>query len=148
MEKTLILNSISVFVLIWGIAAAFLWFRPRIEIFWKLIATILFIFYVWFFYDEISKGFVTLKADWYPVVITFLKELMVLVFVNLFFLWPVVLVVIFYKSDDIGAEKLLKFMCVFTVIIWIALVGYSFYDKNIDTFLYEKLKTFIPFTKH
>jgi hypothetical protein len=148
MEKALILKSVAIFVLLWGIAAIFLWFRPKIEIFWKIVASILFIFYVWFFYEEIIRGFSAIRADWYPVVITFLKELLVLVFVNLFFLWPVVLVVVFYKADDIGAERLLKFMCVFTVVVWIVLVAYAFYDKKIDTFLYDKLKSSIPFTKH
>jgi hypothetical protein len=106
------------------------------------------LFYLWFFSEEISKGFLSIKADWYPAMITFFKELLVIMFVNLFFLWPVTLIVIFYKSDDIGAEKLLKFMCVFTVLAWIILVAYAFYDKNIDTYLYDKLKTFIPFARH
>ncbi|HNX58366.1 MAG TPA: hypothetical protein PKK43_04665 [Spirochaetota bacterium] len=147
MEKALILKSVSVFIFVWGIAVVFLWFRPKIEIFWKVVATLLFLFYIWFFSEEISKGFLSIRADWYPAMITFFKELLVILFANLFFLWPVILIVIFYKSDDIGAEKLLKFMCVFTVFIWIVLVAYAFYDKKIDTYLYEKLKTFVPFAR-
>ena len=148
MEKALIIKSISIFIFVWGVAVTFLWFRPRIEIFWKMIATALFLFYVWFFYDEVYKGFTAIQADWYPVILSFFRELLVLVFVNLFFLWPVLLFVIFYKADDMGAELLLKFMCVFTVVVWIGFVVYVLYDKKIDVYLYEKIRSFIPFARH
>jgi hypothetical protein len=148
MEKALIIKSISIFIFVWGISVVFLWFRPRIEIFWKMIATALFLFYVWFFYDEVYKGFIAIQADWYPVILSFFRELLVIVFVNLFFLWPVLLLVIFYKADDIGAEFLLKFMCVFTVAVWIGFVVYVLYDKKVDVYLYEKIRSFIPFARH
>lgn len=148
MEKTLILKSVPIFIFIWGLGTVFLWFRPRIEIFWKIIATLIFLFYVWFFYAEISKGFAMIKADWLAVFIPFGRDLLSLAFISLFLLWPVLLFVIFYKSDDIGAETLLKLLCFITVIIWIAFVAFTLYDKKIDPFLLDKIRPYIPFGKH
>jgi hypothetical protein len=147
MEKALLIKSVFMFVVIWGFSVALLWFRPRIELFWKIIATVIFAFYVWFFFDEISKGYLSLLSDWYLVSVDFLKELIALVFVNLFFLWPVSLIIIFYKANEVGAEKLLKFMCILTLALWVIFVMYVYYNKGIDEFLYDKLKEMIPGTR-
>jgi len=147
MEKTLILKSAPIFIFLWGFGIVFLWYRPRIEIFWKIIATILFAFYVWFFHEEITRGFAAIKADWFVIILSFLKDLLSLAFVSLFLLWPLLLMVIFYKSDDISAENLLKVICIITVVVWILFVAYVMYDKKIDPFLFDKVRSYIPFAK-
>jgi hypothetical protein len=147
MEKTLILKSAPIFIFLWGFGIVFLWYRPRIEIFWKIIATVLFAFYVWFFHEEITRGFAAIKADWFVTVLSFLKDLLSLAFVSLFLLWPLFLMVIFYKSDDISAENLLKVICIMTVVVWILFVAYVMYDKKIDPFLFDKVRSYIPFAK-
>lgn len=144
MDKALLIKSIFIFMALWGFALAFLWFRPRVELFWKLLASIIFLFYVWFFYDEFSAGYRSFLLDWYDVTIYFIKELVALVFVNLFFLWPVSLVIIFYKAGDMGAERLLKFMCILTLVLWIIFVIYVYYSKGIDQFLFDNLKKMVP----
>jgi len=78
------------------------------------------------------------------VTIAFVKEFSGLLFANMFFLWPLALIIIFYKADDVGAERLLKFMCIFTLLVWIVFTLYSFYSKQIDTFLFETLRQMIP----
>lgn len=147
MEKALLIKSVFIFIALWGLSIVFLWFRPRIELFWKIIATLIFIFYVWFFFEEISRGYNSLLDDWYIVTIDFVRELIALVFVNLFFLWPLSLILIFYKSNEVGAERMLRFMCLLTLILWVIFVVYVYYNKGIDAFLYEKLKEMIPYTK-
>ncbi len=147
MEKALLIKSVFLFIALWGLSIVLLWFRPRIELFWKIIATLIFFFYVWFFFEEISKGYNSLLTDWYVVTIDFVRELIALVFVNLFFLWPLSLILIFYKSNEVGAERMLKFMCLLTLILWVIFVVYVYYNKGIDEFLYEKLKEMIPYTK-
>lgn len=147
MDKALLIKSVFFFVSLWGFTVAFLWFRPRIEVFWKIIATLIFVFYVWFFWDDLNKGYVALTVDWYKVTVDFMKELIALVFVNLFFLWPVALIVVFYKADEFGAEKILKFMCILTIILWIVFAVYVYYERGIDTFLYKNLKEMIPDAK-
>jgi len=147
MKDIFIIKSLYMFAVLWGISLLLLWVRPRIEIFWKIIGTLIFSFYIWFFFDEISKGILGFISDWYTLSIKFLKEIISLLFVNLFFLWPVCLVIIFYKSDDIGAEKLLKFMCVLTLILWIVFVVYFYFNTGIDEFFYDKLKKMIPYAK-
>jgi cytosine/uracil/thiamine/allantoin permease len=122
----------------------FLWFRPRLELFWKIVATLIFIFYVWFFWDELSRGYNAFQAAWFDVTMHFLKELLSLVFVNLFLFWPIALLLIFYKADEVGAERLLKFMCVLTIVLWIIFVIYAYYHRGIDVFLFEKLKKMVP----
>ena len=144
MEKALLIKSIFLFISIWGLSIAFLWFRPRIEIFWKIIATLIYVFYIWFFFEEILAGYSSFLSGCYRFTIGFVKELIALVFINLFFLWPLSLVLIFYKADDMGSEKLLKFMCILTLILWIIFVVYVYYNKGIDEFLYKKLKEMIP----
>ncbi len=147
MDKALLIKSVFFFVSLWGFTVAFLWFRPRIEVFWKIIATLIFVFYVWFFWDDLNKGYAALTVDWYKVTVDFMKELIALVFVNLFFLWPVALIVVFYKADEFGAEKILKFMCILTIILWIVFAVYVYYERGIDTFLYKNLKEMIPDAK-
>ena len=129
---------------LWAISVILLWIRPRIELFWKIVATVLFAFYCWFFYDDILTGFASFTDSWYSAVILFFKEALTLVFVNMFFLWPVVLVVIFYKSDDIGAEKLLRFMCILTLVLWVLFIVYYYFSAGIDSFFYDNLRKMIP----
>ncbi len=147
MDKPLLIKSIFMFVSIWGICIIAVWFRRSLEIFWKLLATLIFIFYVWFFFEEIIIGFNSLLAGWYVMIIDFLKELTAMSFTNLFLFWPIALIIIFYKADDIGAEKLLKFMCMITLALWIVFVIYVFFNKGIDEFLYDNLKGMIPHAK-
>ncbi|MCX7678078.1 MAG: hypothetical protein N2316_02550 [Spirochaetes bacterium] len=122
----------------------FLWFRPRLELFWKIAATVIFIFYVWFFYDDLSRGYVAFQAAWFDAIFHFLKELISLVFVNLLLFWPIALVVIFYKADEVAAERLLKFMCILTIVLWIIFILYAYFSRGIDSFLFEKLKKMVP----
>ncbi len=144
MNEALIIKSVFIFVSLWGIGIVMLWFRPRIEIFWKIIATLILGFYIWFFFDEIVSGLSTFKSGWAASSLQFLKELITLVFVNMFFFWPLALILIFYKADDIGAEKLLKFLCILTLILWIVFVVYFTFSSGIDKYLYENLKKIIP----
>lgn len=147
MEKPLLIKSIFMFISLWGLGLIFLWIRRRIEIFWKLFATLILIFYIWFFHEEIRDGYDSFRSGWYTSIIDFLKELIAIIFTNLFLLWPLILIHIFYKADDIGAEKLLKFMCIITLILWVIFVIYVFYNRGIDEFLYENLKKMVPHAK-
>jgi hypothetical protein len=128
----------------WGIGILMLWFRSRIEIVWKVIATVILAFYLWFFWDEISSGYTSFTVGWYGFILNFLRELSALVFINLFFIWPLALIIIFYKADTVGAEKLLKFLCVLTLVLWIIFIVYFFFNKGIDEFLFQNLKRMVP----
>ena len=140
----LILKSIFLFCSIWGIAVILLWFRSRIELFWKLVATLIFIFYMWFFYNEFIQSFNSFKADWYISIIEFFKEILIIIFAGLLVIWPVILIIIFYKASDIGSEKLLRFICLLTIVLWIAFIIYYFFSSGIENFFYETLKKMIP----
>ncbi len=144
MDKSLLINSVFMLTGLWTIALIFLWFRRSIEIFWKIAATLILGFYYWFFFEQLSAGYSSFTTDWYKITITFLTELLSMTYTNLFYLWPIALIVIFYKADDIGAERLLKFMCVLTIIIWIIFVVYIFYNKGINKFLFENLRQMMP----
>ncbi len=121
-----------------------LWFRPRIEIFWKIIATVIFAFYLWFFFDEINSGVTQFTADWAVFSAHFLKELTVLVFVNLFFIWPLALIMIFYKADDIGAERLLKFLSILTLVLWLVFIAYFFFNRGAESQILDGIKKIFP----
>ena len=143
-NEILMIKSIFLFFSFWGITLLLLWFRPRIEIFWKLIATVIFVFYVWFFFNELVSGYHSFISGWYIAVINFLKEILIITFAGLFIIWPVVLILIFYKTNDMGAEKLLKFLCILTLILWILFIAYFFFSEGIVKFFYETLKKMIP----
>ncbi len=147
MNEALIIKSVFLFMVLWTIGIAMLWFRPRIEIVWKIIATVILVFYTWFFFDEISSGYNSFSAGWYGFILNFLKEVLSLVFVNLFFIWPLALIIIFYKADAIGAEKLLKFLCVLTLVLWIIFILYFFFSKGIDDFMIKNFKEMVPGAK-
>jgi len=143
-NDVLMIKSVFLFFSVWGITVLLLWFRPRIELFWKLIATLIFIFYVWFFFSEVSASFSALKAGWYISVIEFFKELLIIIFAGMFIIWPLALMIIFYKADDTGAEKMLRFLCLLTIILWIIFILYFFFSTGIEKFFYENLKKMIP----
>jgi hypothetical protein len=147
MENAILVKSIFMFVSLWGFTVLFLWFRPRLEVFWKIVASLIFLFYVWFFWDELNRGYGAFHAAWFEVTVYFLRELLALVFVNLFLFWPVALVIVFYKANDIGAEKMLKFMCILTIILWIIFIIYVYHSQGVDRFLFEKLKQMVPGTR-
>lgn len=140
----LMIKSVFIFFCFWGLAMLLLWFRPKIEIFWKLIATIIFAFYIWFFYSELKNGFDAFKADWYVSILDFIKDFITIIFASMFIIWPVSIVIIFYKANDIGAEKLLKFLCILTLLLWIIFIVYFFFNEGIYTFFYESLKKMVP----
>ena len=48
------------------------------------------------------------------------------------------------QADEMGAERLLKIMCLLTLVLWVIFVAYVYYDKGIDKFLYENLRKMIP----
>jgi hypothetical protein len=144
MKEVMIIKSLFVFIIFWGAGIVLLWFRPRIEIIWKAAATLLFALTTWFFYEEIKEGYSYFTSGWYTYILLFVKELLVLVFVNMFFFWPLALVIIFYKADDMGAERLLKFLCILTVVLWILFIVYSIFDRGIDAFFLESLKGMVP----
>jgi hypothetical protein len=143
-NDVLMIKSVFLFFSIWGITVLLLWFRPRIELFWKIIATLIFIFYLWFFFNELQTSFAAFKTDWYLSVIEFLKEILIIFFAGMLIIWPVVLMIIFYKANDIGAEKLLRFLCLLTIILWIVFIIYFFFSTGIEKFFYQNLKKMIP----
>ncbi|MBN2160633.1 MAG: hypothetical protein JW807_14690 [Spirochaetes bacterium] len=147
MSEMLLIKSVFLFIVFWCIGIGMLWFRPRIELIWKIIATVILLFYIWFFFDEIVSGYNGFTAGWYGTVLNFLKEVLSLVFVNLFFIWPAALILIFYKADSIGAEKLLKFLCVLTLVLWVVFIIYFFFSKGIDDFMLRNLREMVPHAK-
>ena len=147
MNDVIIIKSLIFFMAIWGVSLILLWFRPRIEWFWKIAASLIYGFYIWFFFSELRTGLERLKSDWYISSLDFIRELAGIVFINLLFFWPLLLIVIFYKADDVAAEKLLKFISIATVVLWILFIIYYFFNNGIDTFFYERLKEMIPYAK-
>jgi hypothetical protein len=144
MSENIILQSIFVFVIIWGIGILLLWFRPRVEVFWKIIGTLIFCFYIVFFFDAIQRGINNFLTSWASFSVLFLKEFLVLLFVNLFLFWPVSLILIFYKADDIGAERLLKFLCILTLVLWVIVLIYLYFDRGVDSHIIDNIRKLFP----
>jgi hypothetical protein len=149
MDKPILIKSIFMFIGLWTIGIMLLWFRRNIEIFWKIVATLILGFYIWFFFEEISKGYASFigAAGWQKVTINFLTELAAIIFTNLFFLWPLCLLIVFYKADEVGAGRLLKFMCIVTLVLWVIFIVYVFYDKGLNEFIQKNLKQIFPGNK-
>jgi len=146
-SNILIIKSVFMFFSIWGLSLLLLWFRPRIEIFWKIVATLIFMFYIWFFLPELKIAYSAFTTGWYIAILNFIKEILTVIFVGMFLIWPLALIQIFYKADDIGAEKLLKFICLLTLVLWITFIIYFFFSEGIDKFLYENLRQMVPKAK-
>lgn len=140
----LMIKSVFIFFIFWGLAMLLLWFRPKIEIFWKIIATLIFAFHVWFFLSELKSGLIAFQNDWYVSILDFIKDFISIIFASMFIIWPLSILVIFYKANDIGAEKLLKFLCILTLLLWITFIIFFFFNEGIYTFFYEYLKKMVP----
>ncbi len=143
-SNIVIIKSIFLFFCVWGITVVLLWFRPRIEVFWKIVATLIFGFYIWFCFPELKSGFALFRASWYVSILDFLKEVLTITFAGMFIIWPIALVRIFYKADDMGAEKLLKFLCLLTLVLWVLFIISFFFSSGIDRFFYENLRKMVP----
>lgn len=140
----LMIKSVFIFFIFWGLAMLLLWFRPKIEIFWKIIATLIYAFHVWFFFNELKSGLIAFQNDWYVSILDFIKDFILIIFASIFIIWPVSILIIFYKANDIGAEKLLKFLCILTLLLWIIFIIFFFFNEGIYTFFYEYLKKMVP----
>jgi len=144
MKDTIIIKTLFLFVSCWGIALFFVWCRPKIDIFWKAVATGRFALYLWFFWGELNAGYNAFSADWSAVTLQFLREILTLVFVNLFVLWPVALAVIFYKASELESERLLKFLCILTLVLWVIFIIYVLFSKGIDKVMFDGVKKVLP----
>jgi hypothetical protein len=146
MKDVLIIKSIFLFIIIWGLALVLVWVRARIEWIWKIAAALIFGFYIWFFFAEIELAFIAFKMQWYLSLLGFFKELFAMTFTNLFFFWPLALIIVFFKVDEMGAESLLKFMCILSLVLWIIFIAYYYLHTDIDKFFFETLKNLLPGT--
>ena len=146
-NEILMVKSIFLFFSFWGLTVLLLWFRPRVELFWKLVATAIFGFYIWFFFNELKNGYFTFRAGWYTAFIEFFKEILIIIFAALFLIWPVCLIIVFYRANDMGAERVLKFLCILTLTLWILFIMYFFFSEGIVKFFYDSPKHMIPYAK-
>lgn len=144
MDDSVVLKSVFFFMCIWAIALLLLWFRRGIGPLWKITATAAFVFYCVFFQNEIAAGLQSIKQNWYVSFLDFVRGLFRTVFTDMFFLWPVALFTVFVKADDIGSEKLLRFMFILSIFLWICFLLYFNFDASIDNFFYETLRDMIP----
>lgn len=140
MSEIFSLNAIFFFVCIWGCCLGLVWFRPRLEARWKIFATVLFLIMIYLVFSQLSNAWHQFTLGWHVYILQFLRELMMYLFSSLLFLWPLALVLIFYKADAMAAERLLVFMCIFTVVLFVMAVAYTYYSKGIDSFLLENLR--------
>jgi len=144
MEKLFIIKSQFWFLGFWTLATILIWFRPRIELLWKITATLLLGFNIFFFYEEVYKQAMSFSKTWYVSLLGFLNEIKTLLFINQYFFWPIVLIVAFYKADDMGAERLIKYMCIFSIVVWIIFIVFYYFDTGINSFIYENIKELLP----
>ena len=144
MSEFFILRTSIIFLGFWSLGIVLLWFRPRIEIFWKIIATLILAFVIYLCIDILQNDLDRFFENGINSLFLFLKEFFALLLLNLFFLWPVALVLIFYKADDIGAERLLKFMSIITLILLIIAFVYVFFSEGADQQILDNIKKIIP----
>ncbi|MFA5518743.1 MAG: hypothetical protein WDA74_05745, partial [Spirochaetota bacterium] len=97
-----------------------------------------------FFFSELKSGLIAFQNDWYVSILDFIKDFILIIFASIFIIWPVSILIIFYKANDIGAEKLLKFLCIFTLLLWIIFIIFFFFNEGIYIFFYEYLKKMVP----
>lgn len=147
MDESIVIRSVFIFMCLWTLSLLFVWFRSGISIIWKTASTAVFGFYCWFFRSEILSGFRNFCSTWYISLLDFFSEFTDLIFCSLFFLWPLSLFLCFIKADDIGSEKLMKFMCIFTAVLWLLfLVRFNFGDE-LRNFFYVTLREMVPFAE-
>jgi hypothetical protein len=140
MSELLTINAVFVYMCLWALGLVMMWLRGRIELGWKLIASAIFLFYIILLNKELQTGYERFMADAYIQTMHFLKEFVMYLFSSIFFLWPLSLIVVFYKSSDYGSEKLLKFMCVLTLVLLVIGVIYAYHSHDIDTFLFKNFR--------
>lgn len=140
MNEVVSINSIFMYMCFWFIGLIMVLSRPRVEVVWKIIACVIFGLFVFLLFDEFKSGYNRFISGWYIYSLQFIKELIMYLFSSLFFLWPLALVIVFYKVDALGSEKILKFMCLFTLVLLIITLIYAYFSKGIDEFLIDNLK--------
>ena len=140
MNEVISINSIFMYMCLWFIGLMMILSRPRVEIVWKIISCFIFALFIFLLFDEFKSGYNRFISGWYIYSLQFFKEFIMYLFSSLFFLWPLCLVIVFYKSDAIGSEKILKFMCLLTLVLLIISLIYAYYSKGIDKFLIDNIK--------
>ena len=140
MNEVISINTIFLYMCFWFIGLIMMLSRPRVEVVWKIIACVIFALFIFILFDEFKLGLNRFISGWYIYSLQFFKELLMYLFSSLFFLWPLALTIVFYKADALGSEKILKFMCLLTLVLLLISLIYAYNSKGIDRFLIHHIK--------
>ncbi len=111
MEKSLLIP-----IALQALLSFFLLFRPSLPRALRLLLIAYCGGLVWFWYAEIHAAVLTLlDGNWFPVI----KDTLTTAAVALIWLWPFLLAVTVYLSNDYDARLVLLVLAGFTAIVWI-----------------------------
>ncbi|MCZ8344250.1 MAG: hypothetical protein O9301_14540 [Leptospira sp.] len=120
---------------LWFVGLLLTFFRRDLEPHWKFFFFLVFCFYMVQFFPEfwlgVSRFQLSPKAE-FRLWISFLGPA---VYVFLFFLWPLVLIRIYYSASNQLSKTLIPALAYGTVVYWALFFLWSFYSKEINDWL-------------
>ncbi|MCU0823053.1 MAG: hypothetical protein MUF77_00235 [Leptospira sp.] len=120
---------------LWFVGLLLTLFRKDLEPHWKFFFFLVFCFYMVQFFPEfwlgVSRFQLNPKAE-FRLWISFLGPA---TYVFLFFLWPLVLIRIYYSASNQLSKTLIPVLAYGTVVYWALFFLWSFYSKEINDWL-------------
>ena len=120
------------FFLIWFLSIVFIFFRRDIELIWKLLFLVIFLFYFFHLEPEIEASYKRISKNYLLEIYYWIISFPKLFYFFLLFCWPVVLLRIYFSASYILSIKVIKTLISFTGLYWVLFIIYSKYSKQID----------------
>lgn len=125
---------------IWFVGLLLTFFRRDLEPHWKFFFFLVFCFYLVQFFPEFRSGIDRWKANPKEEVLTWIFAMGNATYVFLFFLWPLVLVRIYYSASNQLSQTLIPILAYGTVVYWVLFFLWSYYSKEWNQLLETIIK--------
>ncbi|MDF3818280.1 hypothetical protein P3G55_00125 [Leptospira sp. 96542] len=122
---------------IWFVGLLLSLFRKDLEPHWKFFFFLVFCFYMVQFFPEFWEGVGRFKLNPKQELLGWISALANTTYVFLFFLWPLVLIRIYYSASNNLSKSLIPAMAYGTVIYWALFFLWTYYSKEFNDWLHQ-----------
>lgn len=120
---------------VWFVGLLLTLFRKDLEPHWKFFFFLVFCFYMVQFFPEFWLGVGRFQQNPKEEILIWISALGNALYVFLFFLWPLVLIRIYYSASNQLSKTLIPVLAYGTVIYWAVFFLWSLYSKEFSEWL-------------
>lgn len=122
---------------IWFVGLLLTLFRRDLEPHWKFFFFLVFCFYLVQFFPEFWEGVTRWKENPKAEALLWISAMGNSIYVFLFFLWPLVLIRIYYSASNNLSKTLIPALAYGTVLYWALFFLWTMYSKEFNGWLHQ-----------